>query len=89
MQRKKDKQKSILVKGTYAQTKFKGVDINMEKEFYIFKTRIANEMLSRGHKLIRFEEDRKRPNRTVFVFEWNKSIVKDYQEVRELTWQNN
>ena len=59
------------------------------KEFKVYKTRVANEMLRRGYNLIRFEENTKRPSMTVFVFEKVDGIFEVHDEIKQLLWENN
>ena len=57
-------------------------------KFYVYKTRIAKELIRMGYDMIDFDVNQKNPNRTVFIFEMSDKIVEDYKLAKERTWEN-
>lgn len=52
-----------------------------EHNIIIYSGKIANELLKRGHRIVKVMPDRKNKIKTVFVFANERNIVRDVDEL--------
>lgn len=60
--------------------------LHFHRKQIVFNDRVANELMAKGHKLLRVERNKKFPKRMVYFFRVTPSFYDDFNEATKLRY---